>query len=233
MDDSWKLDIALPEGWRCLHAELEKPYFKELREFLKSEAQKETILPPSSQVFRALETTSLADVRVLLLGQDPYHNLGQAHGLCFSVLPDVPLPPSLKNIYKELESDLQIPPAEHGYLQSWAEQGVLMLNTVLTVRAHEANSHRKRGWEQLTDTIISYVAAKTQPVVFVLWGKPAQTKKRFIAGDHHVILESPHPSPLSARRGFFGSRPFSRINQALRQAKLDEIDWKLPESFES
>lgn len=186
------------------------------------------MLPPQEHVFASLQATPLDKVKVLVLGQDPYHDIGQAHGLCFSVLPGVKLPPSLKNIYKELQADLGIEPVEHGYLMSWARQGILLLNTVLTVRAHEAHSHRKQGWETFTDAVIETVAAKSSPVVFVLWGNPAQKKKPLIDHERHVVIESPHPSPLSAHRGFLGSQPFSKINQALREANLDEIVWRLP-----
>ena len=222
------LGSRLPLGWAPLQAELEKPYFRDLLLFLEREGAAETILPPTEQIFAALEATPLDKVKVLLLGQDPYHDLGQAHGLCFSVLPSVKLPPSLRNIYKELQSDLGIEPVDHGYLMPWAQQGILLLNTVLTVRAHQANSHRRQGWETFTDQIIRLVAAKSQRVVFLLWGRPAQKKKQLIEGEQHVVLESAHPSPLSASREFFGSRPFSRVNQALASAGVAEIDWQLP-----
>lgn len=227
----WRLDAttALPPGWEALRPELHKEYFTQLLGFLDAEAGTHAILPRSDHVFAALEATPLDGVRVLVLGQDPYHDIGQAHGLCFSVLPEVKLPPSLKNIYKELDADLGVRPVDHGYLMPWAHQGVLLLNTVLTVRAHQANSHRKRGWETFTDAIIRLVSAKEQPVVFVLWGKPAQKKKQLIDERCHLVIESPHPSPLSAHRGFFGSQPFSKVNQALRDANRTEIDWQLPE----
>lgn len=231
MDVRWELDANLPlPGWGRLQAETQQDYFRNLLRFLQGESESQTILPPAHQVFAALEATPLEDVKVLLLGQDPYHGPGQAHGLCFSVLPGVQIPPSLKNIYRELHEDVGIEPANHGYLMAWARQGVLMLNTVLTVRVHEANSHRKQGWERFTDAIIRQVAARTKRVVFLLWGNPAQKKRGLIAGSQHVILESAHPSPLSARRGFFGSRPFSQVNQALREAQIAEIDWQLPSS---
>lgn len=228
--DAWHLDTdtMLPAGWDTLQSDTNQAYFKELLTFLHDQGRTETILPPAEHIFAALEATPLEQVKVLVVGQDPYHNIGQAHGLCFSVLPGVKLPPSLKNIYKELQADLGYEPVDHGYLMSWARQGVLLLNTVLTVQAHQANSHRKRGWETFTDTIIRKVSAKEQPVVFVLWGNPAQKKKSLIDGERHVIIESPHPSPLSAHRGFFGSQPFSKVNQALREAKLTEIAWQLP-----
>ena len=179
-------------------------------------------------MFAALHLTSYAGVKVLILGQDPYHGPGQAHGLCFSVRPGVPAPPSLVNIYAELESDLGIPPADHGHLTHWARQGVLLLNTTLTVRAHKAGSHQKRGWETFTDEVIKAVSAKPERVVFVLWGAAAGRKRELIDTSHHAIVSSPHPSPLSAHRGFFGSRPFSRINELLVEAGREPIDWALP-----
>ena len=211
-----------------MHSELQQPYFAELVEFLQAESTTQTVLPAAEHVYAALEATPRAQVKVLVLGQDPYHNLGQAHGLCFSVQPGVKLPPSLRNIYRELENDLGIAPAPHGCLTSWARQGILMLNTVLTVRAHQANSHRKRGWETFTDAVIRAVDQLAHRVVFVLWGAPAQKKQSLISNTRHVVLSSPHPSPLSARRGFFGSQPFSKINQALRETNQSEIDWRLP-----
>ena len=222
-------ESQLPKSWCCLQSEVEQPYFRELMQFVDEQRKTQTVLPPQEQVFAALDATPYEKVKVLVLGQDPYHDIGQAHGLCFSVLPGLKkLPPSLRNIYKELESDLGVVPPEHGYLMSWAEQGVLLLNTVLTVRAHEANSHRKRGWEVFTDSVIKAVSAKERPVVFVLWGKPAQKKKSLIDSDRHVVIESPHPSPLSAHRGFFGSKPFSRVNNALNNTDQTSIDWQLP-----
>lgn len=223
--------MEIPESWRTiLEAETQQTYFTDLLRFLEEERQTHTVFPAVENVFAALESTPPDEANVLLLGQDPYHDDGQAHGLCFSVLPGVKTPPSLKNVYKELESDIGCPPPDHGYLASWAKQGILMLNTVLTVRAHEANSHKKKGWEKFTDAIIKAMDAKESPVVFVLWGKPAQKKTKLISGEHHVIIQSPHPSPLSARRGFFGSQPFSKINAALANAGHRQVDWQLPET---
>ena len=220
--------MKIPESWMpILKAETEQAYYAELLQFLTEERSVHSIFPSEDNVFAALEMTPYVDANVLLLGQDPYHDVGQAHGLCFSVLPGVKTPPSLVNMYKELKSDVGCEIPNHGYLASWAKQGILMLNTVLTVRAHEANSHRKKGWETFTDAIIKAMNDKATPVVFVLWGKPAQKKSVLITGEQHVIIESPHPSPLSARRGFFGSKPFSRVNAALAQAGLSEIDWQL------
>ena len=183
--------------------------------------------PPHDEVFAALHLTALADVRVVLLGQDPYHGPGQANGLCFSVNDGVRLPPSLVNIFRELEADLGIAPSTHGNLRPWAQQGVLMLNTTLTVRAHQAASHQGRGWETFTDRVIGHVGAKAEHVVFVLWGSHARKKKALVDQTRHTILESPHPSPLSAHRGFFGSRPFSAVNAALAGAGQPPIDWRL------
>jgi len=214
----------LPADWQqALQHEFAAPYFRDLASFVDRERKASDVFPPSSEVFQALQLTPLNEVRVLILGQDPYHDQGQAHGLSFSVPPGVRVPPSLRNIYRELHSDLDITPAGHGHLVKWATQGVLLLNTVLTVRAHEAHSHRKQGWESLTDRIIQIV--DRQPAVaFVLWGKPAESKEKFI-DNRHLIVKSAHPSPLSARRGFFGSRPFSRVNQFLSEQGGAPIDW--------
>ena len=223
------MDTPLPTSWSCLQNEVEQSYFHDLMHFVAEERKTQTVLPADENVFAALDATPYDKVKVLILGQDPYHDIGQAHGLCFSVMPDVKkLPPSLRNIYKELDSDLGIAPVEHGYLMSWAEQGVLLLNTVLTVRAHEANSHRKQGWETFTDSVIRAVSEKSSPVVFVLWGKPAQKKKSLVDTTRHCVIESPHPSPLSAYRGFFGSKPFSRVNDALTKTDQTSIQWQLP-----
>jgi uracil-DNA glycosylase len=216
----------LPESWRtCLGDEMQTPHFQSLRRFLYQERADHEVFPSSSDVFNALKLTPFESVRVLILGQDPYHDMDQAHGLSFSVRPGIQSPPSLRNIFKELQSDLGIDPASHGCLESWARQGVLLLNTVLTVRAHEANSHRGKGWEEFTTRIIKCVNERPS-VAFVLWGKPAQQKARLI-DDRHLIIESPHPSPLSAHRGFFGSRPFSRINSFLERHGQTAIDWQL------
>ncbi len=222
----------LPPDWRAaLASELAAPYFAKLRAFVAAERAAHSVFPPAEEVFAAFSHTALADVRVLLVGQDPYHDDDQAHGLCFSVRRGVKLPPSLRNIYKEIESDLGITMPAHGFLEAWADRGVLMLNTVLTVRAHEANSHRKQGWEKFTDRVIEVVAAREQPLVFVLWGKPAQQKRPIIekaGGDRHAIVEAAHPSPLSAKAGFFGSKCFSTINAALVGFGQAPIDWSLP-----
>jgi uracil-DNA glycosylase len=219
----------LPSCWMAaLNVEFSKPYFELLSRFVEQERLSHEVFPPAEDVFNAFRLTPLTKVRVLVLGQDPYHDDGQAHGLSFSVRPGVKIPPSLRNIFKELEADLGITPAAHGCLTSWAQQGVLMLNTVLTVRAHEANSHQKKGWEQFTDAVIQSVNELPR-VVFVLWGKPAQ-KKADLIDDRHLVIQTAHPSPLSARRGFFGSQPFSRINASLASTGGKEIDWSLPET---
>jgi uracil-DNA glycosylase len=220
----------IPPSWKAVLAdEIKQPYFKELEEFVAEERQKHKVFPPEDKVFSALELTPYDQVNVLLLGQDPYHDDGQAHGLCFSVQPGVPPPPSLVNIFKELQSDLGCTIPNNGYLVPWAEQGVLLLNTVLTVRAHQANSHKGKGWERFTDAVIEKVNDKPDPVVFVLWGGPAQKKEKLIDTSRHTIVKAAHPSPLSARAGFFGSKPFSKINAALAAAGKPEIDWQLPD----
>jgi uracil-DNA glycosylase len=216
--------------WRpVLVAETEKPYWKPLQQFVREERRKYKVFPPDKDVFAALHLTPYEKVSVLILGQDPYHDDGQAQGLCFSVQPGVAIPPSLVNIYKELQTDLGCRIPNNGNLIPWAEQGVLLLNAVLTVRAHQANSHAGRGWENFTDAIIRTASAKPDRVVFVLWGAYARKKKMLIDAARHVIIESAHPSPLSASSGFFGSRPFSRINAALRTAGKAEIDWQIPD----
>jgi uracil-DNA glycosylase len=216
--------------WRpVLIAETEKSYWKPLQQFVKDERKKYTVFPLDKDVFAALHLTPYEKVSVLILGQDPYHEVGQAHGLCFSVRPDVAIPPSLQNIYKELHDDLGCTIPNNGCLTPWAEQGVLLLNAVLTVRAHQANSHQGKGWETFTDAIIRAVNDKPDRVVFVLWGAYARKKAPLINTARHVIIQSAHPSPLSASNGFFGSRPFSKINAALREAGKPEIDWQIPE----
>ncbi len=211
----------------ALKEEFRKPYYKELFEKVAEEYRTRIIYPPAEDLFNAFHFTPLEQVKVVILGQDPYHEEGQAHGLCFSVKPGVAIPPSLVNIYKELESDLGCYIPNNGYLEKWARQGVLMLNTVLTVRAHQAHSHKNIGWEQFTDAAIQVLAQQDQPMVFILWGKPAQAKKAMITNPKHLILEAPHPSPLSAYRGFFGSRPFSAANQYLKEQGLEPIDWQI------
>lgn len=219
---------AISNDWLApLTPEFAKPYYKELYKKVKDEYANHVIFPPSNEVFSAFELTPLADVKVVILGQDPYHNVGQAHGLCFSVKPDVEIPPSLVNIYKELHDDLGCYIPNNGYLVKWAKQGVLMLNTVLTVRAHQANSHRGIGWEEFTNAAIRILNEQDRPIVFILWGSPAQRKKEMLNNPKHLILEAPHPSPLSAYRGFFGSKPFSQTNAFLEKNGLTPIDWQI------
>ena len=210
-----------------LRAELSKPYWPELQRFVADERAHHAVYPAPDEVFAALHLTPYRDVKVLILGQDPYHGPGQAHGLCFSVRPGIPPPPSLQNILKELHTDLGVEPPDHGCLDAWAAQGVLLLNATLTVRARQAASHQGKGWETFTDEVITSVTGKDHPVVFVLWGSHARKKKALIDTARHTIIESAHPSPLSASNGFFGSRPFSRTNAALNAAGLDPIDWRL------
>lgn len=211
-----------------LRGEFDKPYWPELRRFVAAERAAATVFPAPDEEFAALHLTSYADTRVLILGQDPYHGPGQAHGLCFSVRHGVKPPPSLDNIFKEMETDLGCARPSHGNLEAWAKQGVLLLNAVLTVRAHHAGSHANKGWERFTDQIIETVSGKTDPVVFILWGAYARKKKALIDTARHTVIESAHPSPLSARNGFFGSRPFSRANDALAAGGRDPIEWCLP-----
>lgn len=219
---------AISNDWLApLTSEFAKPYYRELYKKVKEEYATHMIFPPSNEVFSAFELTPLADVKVVILGQDPYHNVGQAHGLCFSVKPDVEIPPSLVNIYKELHDDLGCYIPNNGYLVKWAKQGVLMLNTVLTVRAHQANSHRGIGWEEFTNAAIRVLNEQDRPIVFILWGSPAQRKKEMLNNSKHLILEAPHPSPLSAYRGFFGSKPFSQTNAFLEKNGLTPIDWQI------
>ena len=210
-----------------LKPEFSKPYYAELFKFVKNEYSTRQIFPPADDIFNAFHLTPLHEVKVVILGQDPYHNDGQAHGLCFSVKPDVDIPPSLVNIYQELHDDLGCYIPNNGYLTKWAKQGVLMLNTVLTVRAHQANSHRGMGWEQFTDAAIRILNEQDRPLVFILWGSPAQKKAQMLNNPKHLILKAPHPSPLSAYRGFFGSRPFSQTNEFLVKNGLEPIDWQI------
>jgi uracil-DNA glycosylase len=224
--------INLHASWRtALQAEFDAPYMSALKDFLLNEREAgKRIFPKGSEWFHALDTTPLDQVRAVILGQDPYHGEGQAHGLCFSVRPGVPPPPSLLNIYKELKSDMGLSPPNHGFLENWAKQGVLMLNSVLTVEANKAASHQGKGWERFTDAVIAQVNALPHPVVFILWGNYAQKKAAFLNGTRHLILKAAHPSPLSAHNGFFGSRPFSKANAFLRDTGQAEIQWQLPES---
>jgi uracil-DNA glycosylase len=210
-----------------LRTELAKPYWGELQAFVAAERARAPVYPPPDEVFACLHLTPYADTRVLILGQDPYHGRGQAHGLCFSVRRGVTIPPSLVNIYEELRTDVGVEPPGHGNLEAWARQGVLLLNTTLTVRGGQAASHQGKGWETFTDEVIRAVDAKEHPVVFILWGSHARRKKALIDTSRHTVIESAHPSPLSARNGFFGSRPFSRTNEALVAAGLEPIDWRL------
>ena len=210
-----------------LKPEFSKPYYADLFEFVKNEYATRQIFPPADDIFNAFHLTPLHEVKVVILGQEPYHNDGQAHGLCFSVKPDVEIPPSLVNIYQELHDDLGCYIPNNGYLTKWAKQGVLMLNTVLTVRAHQANSHRGMGWEQFTDAAIRILNEQDRPIVFILWGSPAQKKAQMLNNPKHLILKAPHPSPLSAYRGFFGSRPFSQTNEFLVRNGLEPIDWQI------
>jgi len=210
-----------------LGPEFKKPYYAKLYQFVRDEYNNHQVFPPADDIFNAFHYTPLSQVKVVIIGQDPYHNVGQAHGLCFSVKPDVEIPPSLVNIYQELHDDLGCRIPNNGYLVKWAKQGVLMLNTVLTVRAHEANSHRGKGWEEFTDAAILALNKQNRPIVFILWGRPAQMKKSMLDNPRHLILEAPHPSPLSAYRGFFGSKPFSRANDYLESYGFLPIDWQI------
>ncbi|KOP77907.1 uracil-DNA glycosylase [Lysinibacillus sp. FJAT-14745] len=221
---------AFPNDWQeILVEEIEKTYYTKLRQFVADEYATQTIYPPMNDVMNAFYTTTYHDVKVVILGQDPYHGPNQAHGLSFSVMPGIPHPPSLRNMLKELQDDLGCPIPQNGTLTKWAQQGVMLLNTVLTVRAGQANSHKEQGWEQFTDAVIDKLASRDKPIIFVLWGKPAQRKKLLIRkySTPHLILEAPHPSPLSAYRGFFGSKPYSKINAQLVEWGEQPIDWSL------
>ncbi len=212
----------------AIQPEFSKPYYKELFEFVKQEYSNTVVYPPADDIFNAFHFTPLSKVKVLILGQDPYHNVHQAHGLCFSVLPDQPeIPPSLQNIYKEINDDIGCEIPNNGYLKKWADQGVLMLNTVLTVRAHQANSHKGMGWEKFTDAVIQAINEQDRPIVYLLWGKPAQSKIPMLNNPKHLILKAPHPSPLSAFRGFFGCKHFSQTNNFLIENGLEPIDWQI------
>ncbi|WP_341200935.1 uracil-DNA glycosylase [Planomicrobium okeanokoites] len=218
----------LSNDWQdVVGEEFDKPYYKELREFLKEQYANETVYPSQDEIWSAFEHTPFKDVKVVILGQDPYHGQGQAHGLSFSVKPGVRIPPSLRNIFKELNDDIGCELPSDGTLTKWADQGVMMLNTVLTVRKGDANSHRGKGWEEFTDEVIRKLSARKEPVIFVLWGKPAQTKKGLIDLERHDVIEAPHPSPFSASRGFFGSKPFSKVNSLLQKRGEEPIDFCL------
>lgn len=219
---------AIQNDWlEALKEEFRQPYYKKLFQTVNEEYRARQIFPPADDIFNAFHLTPLHEVKVVILGQDPYHGTGQAHGLCFSVRPGVEIPPSLVNIYKELHDDLGCSIPNHGCLTKWAKQGVLLLNTVLTVRAHQANSHKGIGWEEFTDAAIRKLNEQDRPIVFILWGKPAQAKKAMLHNPKHLILEAPHPSPLSAYRGFFGSRPFSQTNRFLEAQGVKPIDWQI------
>ncbi|MCR4998546.1 MAG: uracil-DNA glycosylase [Lachnospiraceae bacterium] len=219
---------AIDNDWlEPLSTEFHKPYYKNLYETVKKAYHEGPVFPPSEDIFNAFHFTPLSDVKVVIIGQDPYHNVGQAHGLCFSVQPGIDTPPSLQNIYKELQDDLGCYIPNNGCLTKWAKEGVLLLNTVLTVRAHEANSHKGIGWEQFTDAVIQIVDKKDDPVVFLLWGAPAQKKAALLHNPNHLILKAPHPSPLSAYRGFFGCKHFSQCNEFLEAHGKTPIDWQI------
>ncbi|MCI4080294.1 uracil-DNA glycosylase [Streptomyces sp. CH8.1] len=219
----------LPESWLpVLGGELDQPYFRELTEFVEKERANGPVYPPREQVFAALDATPFDQVKVLVLGQDPYHGAGQGHGLCFSVQPGVKTPPSLRNIYKEMKEELGLEVPDNGYLMPWAQQGVLLLNAVLTVREAEPNSHKGKGWEKFTDAVIRAVSERPDPAVFVLWGAYAQKKIPLIDEERHVIVKGAHPSPLSAKK-FFGSRPFTQINEAIAAQGHEPIDWRIPD----
>jgi uracil-DNA glycosylase len=223
-----KLFDQIPTSWQAhLESEFQQPYIQKLEAFLETERNTQQVFPPEKDIFRALELTPFGTIKVVILGQDPYHNDGQAHGLAFSVQPGIKPPPSLVNMFKELETDLGIPRPKTGFLEPWAKQGVLMLNAVLTVRTHAAGSHQKQGWEKLTDAIIKAVSSKPDRVVFVLWGAYAHKKADLIDANVHTVLKAVHPSPLSARNGFFGSKPFSSINTALLEVGKTGIEWRL------
>ncbi len=219
---------AIDNDWLpVLDKEFKKPYYRELYNFVKNEYNARVVYPPADELFSAFHFTPLSKVKVVILGQDPYHEPGEAHGLCFSVKPGVKIPPSLVNIYKELHDDLGCKIPNNGYLEKWARHGVLLLNTVLTVRAHQAFSHKEKGWETFTDAVIEQLNLIDRPIVFILWGSPAQKKCSMLNNPKHLILKSVHPSPLSAYRGFFGSKPFSKTNDFLVKNGLDPIDWQI------
>lgn len=220
------MDVKIETGWKAvLQHEFTKPYFRQLADFVRSEYKSHRIFPPAKQIFSAFDNCPISKVKIIILGQDPYHGPGQANGLCFSVNDGIPKPPSLINIFQELESDLGISPPSTGNLENWADQGVLLLNATLTVRAHQAGSHQGRGWEQFTDSAIRVLASQTDNLVFILWGSYAQKKGAVIDPVRHLIIKSPHPSPLAAHRGFFGSKPFSKANRYLQEHGKAPINW--------
>lgn len=222
------INPEIEKSWKqVLWEEFQSPYFRGLRDFLKEEKKLQTVFPPGNLIFNAFNHTPFEKVKVVILGQDPYHGEGQAHGLCFSVPRGIPAPPSLVNIFKEMNSDLGLPLPGHGNLESWARQGVLLLNATLTVRAHQAGSHQNRGWENFTNAVIRHISQEKKGVVFILWGRFAQAKEALVDGNRHVVLKSAHPSPLSAHNGFFGSRPFSRTNEYLQRTGQEAVNWAL------
>lgn len=224
------MDVKIESSWKkALKPEFEKTYFTELVEKLKAEKETHTIFPKGADIFRAFDLTPLDQVKVIILGQDPYHGVGQAHGLSFSVPKGVKQPPSLKNIFKELQSDIGITPPQHGDLSSWAKQGVMLINAMLTVRAHEAGSHQSLGWQNFTDKVIQVISEKRENCVFILWGNYARNKVDLIDQTKHKVIQSPHPSPFSANRGFFGSKPFSITNAYLKENGQNEINWAISE----
>ncbi len=230
MSSTAKISPRIGEEWfSVLEPEFHASYFAELKGFLKEEKQRATVYPPGDRIFAAFDHTPFSKVRVVILGQDPYHGPGQANGLCFSVFDGVPHPPSLVNILKELSSDLDVPYPGSGDLSKWADQGVLLLNATLTVRKGEAGSHRGKGWERFTDAVVQYLSEKKSGLVFLLWGKQAQEKGKYVDPFEHHVLEAPHPSPFSANRGFFGCRHFSKTNEILAEEGLGAIDWDLNE----
>lgn len=220
------MDVRIESSWKAvLQEEFNKPYFQQLAEFVRKEYQSKTVFPPPADIFKAFDLCPFDQVKVVILGQDPYHGPGQAHGLCFSVSENVQMPPSLVNIYKEIQSDLGLAPPAHGNLEHWAKQGVFLLNATLTVIARQAGSHQNKGWETFTDAVIQLIAEKKEHVVFMLWGAYAQNKAWMIDANKHLVLQAPHPSPLSAHRGFFGSRHFSQANEYLEKNGLEPIQW--------
>ncbi|MBD8070068.1 uracil-DNA glycosylase [Bacillus sp. PS06] len=223
------MDVLTNQWSTILEKEWKQDYFLSLSQFIKEECDTFNIYPEKKNVFRSFELTDFNQVKVVILGQDPYHGPGQANGLSFSVQPGVKIPPSLMNIFKELQDDLGCAIPTHGSLEKWAGQGVLLLNTVLTVRQGEANSHKGKGWERFTDQVIKHLNEREEPVIFILWGNPAQSKSKLITNDHHFVLTAPHPSPLSVYRGFFGSKPFSKVNKILKEQGLSEINWQIDE----